>query len=62
MQSALTLVIIGVVLGIPGAVFSIKNPRKPGEPFSGQRKLLLGLTLVGAMLLAVGAVIAFSNR
>jgi hypothetical protein len=61
MQPHLALIMIGVILGLPSAIFSIARPRRKGEPLDNQRKALLGLSLVGLLFLLAGAVIFWSG-
>ena len=60
MQSALVLIITGVLLGMPTAIFAYSNPRREGEPLGAQRKALLGLSALGMAGVLVGAAAFFT--
>ena len=63
MQAAITLVIIGVLLGFPTALHAFLRPRKEGEPLDAERKTLLGLSLLGLLcILTGGAMFIAVNR
>lgn len=61
MQPATALILVGVILGLPTAVFSYARPRRKGEPLGTQRKALLGLSILGLLLVLAGAVMVFSG-
>lgn len=62
MQTALILVITGVLLGMPTAIYAYNNPRRKGEPLGAQRTAFLGLSALGLGCLLVGAAIFSSVR
>lgn len=62
MQAALILIIIGVLLGMPTALFAYNNPRRKGEPLGSQRKALIGLSSLGIACALVGAGMLFLPR
>jgi O-antigen/teichoic acid export membrane protein len=60
MQSVATLTIVAVLLGLPAAIYSMRHPRSKGEPFSNQRRVLLALAVLGAVLLIISAILLLS--
>ena len=57
MQSALILMITGVLLGMPAAIYAYNNPRREGEPLGAQRIAFLGLIALGLACVLVGAAV-----
>jgi hypothetical protein len=46
----LVVLFLGLALITAGSTFVVRKPRQKGEAFSTQRKLYLGVTVLGALL------------
>jgi len=55
MQLAIALIVLGLILGLPTIAYRYSRPRRPGEPFGHVRTVLLSLSLIGLLLVIVGA-------
>jgi Zn-dependent protease len=57
----LILVVIGVVIGVSAAAYGAVKPRAKGEPFDTRRKVSLGVTLLGLLLVLWGAALTVAE-
>jgi magnesium-transporting ATPase (P-type) len=58
---AMALFVVGLVLVMGSSVYSIRHPRREGEPFGTQRKMMLALCLVGGLCMVPFFVQAFTG-
>lgn len=55
MQLSIVLIVVGLFLGLPTIAYRYSRPRRPGEPFGHVRTVLLSLSLIGLLLVLMGA-------
>ena len=55
MQLGVVLIVAGILMGLPTALYRQSRPRKAGEPFGAVRAALLSLSLAGMLLVLTGA-------
>jgi hypothetical protein len=60
MQLAIALIVVGLLLGLPTIAYRYSRPRLPGEPFGQVRTVLLSLSLIGLLLMLLGAALFLS--
>lgn len=57
MQLAAVLVVVGLLMGIPMVTYRYSRPRRAGELFGPVRAVLLTLSLIGLLLVLIGATV-----
>jgi TRAP-type C4-dicarboxylate transport system permease small subunit len=60
-SEAMALFFVGLLLVMGSSVYSIRHPRREGEPFGTQRKMMLALCLVGGLCMVPFVVAAFTD-
>jgi hypothetical protein len=54
MQLAVALIMVGVLLGLPTALYRHSRPRRVGEPFGSVRAVMLSCSVIGLLLVVSG--------